>query len=86
MMANNNSLYIYEFDTEDFVVLTMKAKIREERLFSFITTKGKISKSAIGKIQHIYKGNHTNYVFITDHEIEDAPELFFRHLHQHRKR
>ena len=46
MMANNNSLYIYEFDTEDFVVLTMKAKIREERLFSFITTKGKISKKA----------------------------------------
>lgn len=79
-------LYIYELNTEDFVVISMKARILKENIFSFATNKGKISKSAIGQVRSIDKGNHTNYIYITDQEIEDSLELFTRALHQERKK
>jgi hypothetical protein len=78
-------LFIYEFDTEDMVVISTKAKILKEGFFSYITSKGKISKFDIGKIRYIDKGNHTNSVFVIDRAIDDALELFTRSLYQNRK-
>lgn len=81
-----NTLYIYEFDTEDLLVINTTARILKEGIFSFSTTKGKISKYAVGRIHYIDKGNHTNSVFISDHAIEDALELFTKALHEERKK